>query len=48
MNTLLLTAIVAVGFAGLWTAVVAVSDSLVGLTAKWLNNYTPEPTQCVN
>ena len=60
MTTLLLTTIVVVGFAGLWTGVVAVSDFLVSVVAKWLKNYTAalglplategtqEPTPCVN
>ena len=38
---------VVVSFAGLWTGVVAVSDYLVSVVAKWLNNYTEEPTPCV-
>ena len=36
MTTLLLTTIVVVGFAGLWTGVVAVSDYLVSLFCKML------------
>ena len=44
MTTLLLTTMVVVGFAGLWTGVVAVSDYVVSVVAKWLKNYTGEPT----
>ena len=40
MTTLLLTTVVVVSFAGLWTGVVAVSDYLVSVVAKWLKNYT--------
>ena len=59
MTTLLLTTVVVVSFAGLWTGVVAVSDYLVSVVAKWLKNYTAalglplategtqEPTPCV-
>ena len=36
MTTLLLTTIVVVGFAGLWTGVVAVSNFLVNLIFKML------------
>ena len=48
MTTLLLTTVVVVSFAGLWTGVVAVSDFLVSVVAKWLKNYTAEPTQLCN
>ena len=47
MTTLLLTTVVVVSFAGLWTGVVAVSDFLVSVVAKWLKNYTAETTPCV-
>ena len=48
MTTLLLTTVVVVSFAGLWTGVVAVSDYLVSVVAKWLKNYKAEQTPCVN
>ena len=38
MTTLVLL-IVAVGFAGLWTAAVAVGNYLVGVTFKWMKSY---------
>ena len=37
MTQLLLTILVAVAFAGLWTAAVAVGNYLVSVTFKWFN-----------